>query len=97
MTVASDVDLSNVNDHEREDALHREIARLRELIAAERIECARIAEEYNGDGIEIADLILKRPVVTYGGHCHHRWDSLPDPSGGHFVACIKCNARRHVD
>ena len=45
-------------------AMH-EIERLRELVAKERIECARLAEEYNGDGIEIADLIRKRPVVTY--------------------------------
>jgi hypothetical protein len=43
----------------------REIERLRELVANERIECAKLAEEYNGDGIEIADLIRKRPVVTY--------------------------------
>lgn len=42
-----------------------EIERLRELVANERIECAKIAEDYNGDGIEIADLIRKRPVVTY--------------------------------
>ncbi len=42
-----------------------QIERLRGLIADERIECAKIAEEYNGDGIEIADLIRKRPVVTY--------------------------------
>ncbi len=43
----------------------RAIERLRELVAAERVECAKLAEEYNGDGIEIADLIRRRPVVTY--------------------------------
>ena len=38
----------------------------------------------------IRGLLLDQP-------CEHVLDTLPDPRGGHFVACRKCGDRRHID
>ena len=42
----------------------------------------------------VAHANLTQPIPA---ECDHRWATLPDPMGGHFVACTKCPVRRHID